>query len=229
MAGGKGTRLKPFTTCIPKPLVPIKDTPIIEILIKDLKNDGFTDIIICVNHMASLIQAFCGDGSKFGVNITYSFEDSPLGTIGPLSNIDYLEDDFLVVNGDTLTDLKFSDIYSYHVNNKSNITVGTTIRRQQIDFGVINREQKAGSVIIKSFEEKPELSIEVAMGVNVFNRHILFDYFNEIHKNSGSYYCGLDTLIKDYLENNVEILKYNFDGFWLDIGRPPDYDLANSL
>lgn len=226
MAGGKGTRLRPFTTCLPKPLVPIHEVPIIEILIEKLKKCGFTDIIICVNHMASLIQAFCGNGSKFGVNITYSMENEQLGTIGPISQITDLQDNFLVVNGDTLTDLNFREIFSYHINNDSNLTVGTYIRNQHVDFGVINLDSPESDVI-RSFDEKPHILYEVAMGINIFNRHFILSYLEERKKDTGSYCAGLDNVINYALSKKIVVDKYKYTGYWLDIGRPEDYDLAN--
>lgn len=230
MAGGKGTRLKPFTVSIPKPLVPINDKPIISSVIEKLKIAGFTDIIICVNHMADYIKAFCGDGSQYGISLRYSNENEPLGTIGPLSQISNLEENFLVINGDTLTDLNLSDIYNYHINNQSNITIGTTIRNQSIDFGVINQSLSKNITTIKTFIEKPTISIEVAMGINVFNRNFIHNYFKEFYKLNNTYSCGLDNLILDSLKNSTtKIVKYSFNGFWLDIGRPDDYNLANSL
>ena len=123
LAGGKGTRLKPYTVSLPKPLVPIGEMPILEIIILQLARSGFDHITLTVNHLADIIRAFCGDGSKWGIKIDYSLEDKPLSTMGPLKLISDLPDNFLIMNGDVLTDLDFGQLYDDHVNAGSIFTV----------------------------------------------------------------------------------------------------------
>ncbi len=126
LAGGKGTRLKPYTIVLPKPLVPIGETPILEIIIKQLIRHGFTHITLTVNHMEDIIKAFFGDGSKWNINIDYSLEDKPLSTMGPLKLIDDLPNDFLIMNGDILTDLNFGEFYNNHIENNNIFTISFT-------------------------------------------------------------------------------------------------------
>src|ERR671939_758318 len=153
LAGGKGTRLKPYTVTLPKPLVPIgDDMPILEIIIRQLSNCGFDHITIAVNHMANIIMAFFGDGSRWGVKIDYSFEEHPLSTIGPLTLIPDLPDNFLVMNGDILCDLDYRGFYNYHVEEKNEITVSVYKRSTKIDFGVLGYDE---SGVVNHFIEKP--------------------------------------------------------------------------
>ena len=138
LAGGKGTRLKPYTITLPKPLVPVGgELPILEIVIRQLKRAGFDHITIAVNHMAELVMAFFGDGSRWKTRIDYSIEESPLSTIGPLTLIRDLPPNFLVMNGDILCDLDYSDFYQHHVERQNDLTVSVYKRKTTIDFGVI--------------------------------------------------------------------------------------------
>ena len=133
LAGGKGTRLRPYTVVLPKPLMPIGEYPILEVVIRQLARQGFDRITIAVNHQAQLIIAFCGDGSRWGVRIDYSLEDRPLGTMGPLRLIDDLPPHFLVMNGDVLTDLSFVDFYLEHAASDRLFTISSHERVQQVD------------------------------------------------------------------------------------------------
>ena len=164
LAGGKGTRLKPYTATLPKPLVPVGDKAILEIVIKQLKKFGFDNITIAVNHMAELIMAYFGDGSRWEVAIDYSIEDTSLSTIGPLTLIDDLPENFLVMNGDILTDLNYQHLFNKHIESKNLITVSTYNRTTKIDFGVLDVE---GDSNIIGFREKSEYDFEVSMGIYV--------------------------------------------------------------
>ena len=218
LAGGKGARLKPYTTVIPKPLVPIGEKAIIEILINRLKNTGVNEIFICVNHLAEIIKAFLGDGKKFGLKINYSFEDKPLSTIAPLKLIKNLPDNFLVMNGDLLTDLDFKKLYQNHIESKALLTVSTFKRKVKIDFGVIEIDSKENKA--KKFLEKPEYNYDVAMGVNVINKKLL----KSIPADTP---FGFDDLMNMLLEKKEKINIFRYKGYWLDIGRPDDYEKAN--
>jgi NDP-sugar pyrophosphorylase family protein len=218
MAGGKGTRLKPYTTSIPKPLVPVGDKAIIEILLNRLKKNGVDEVFICLNHFAEMIAAFLGNGSKFGLKINYSLEERPLSTVAPLKLIHDLPEDFLVMNGDLLTDLDFSKLFQYHLKDSSLLTIATYSRKTKIDFGVI--EIDAATNTAKGFREKPEYQFDVSMGVYAMNKKIL----NFVPDNEP---FGFDHLMLKLLETRQRIAVFPYDGYWLDIGRPEDYEKAN--
>ena len=218
LAGGKGTRLRPYTTIIPKPLVPIGNKAILEILIDRLKKCGITGLTLCVNHLAELIMAYFSDGSKWGVKIKYSMEHKPLSTVAPIKLIKGLPENFLVMNGDLLTDLDFKKLYNYHLENKALITVATYKRTAKIDFGVIDVD--GNNNIALGFKEKPEYEVNVSMGVYVFNKKVL-DFVPDDES------FGFDDLMLALLAKDQTIKVYSYDGYWLDIGRPEDYEKAN--
>ena len=216
LAGGKGTRLKPYTVTIPKPLVPIGEHPILEVIIKQLVIHNFKHITLTVNHQADIIKAFFGDGSKWNVKIDYSFENKPLSTMGPLKLINDLPENFLIMNGDVLTDLNFSNFYDYHVKNKNIFTISSYKRKQIIDYGVLEVNKKSK---LSSFKEKPKITYNVSMGVYMANKEIL----NVIPQNTA---YGFDNLMSDMMELDKSIDVNEFGGYWLDIGRPDDYERA---
>jgi len=218
LAGGKGTRLKPYTTVIPKPLVPIGEKAILEILLTHLKKSGVDDVVLCVNHFAEIIMAFFGDGSRYGIRIRYSTEDQPLGTVAPLKLISDLPENFLVMNGDLLTDLDFQKLFEEHIHANTLLTVSTYQRTTKIDFGVIETDKLAKKMI--GFHEKPEYNFEVSMGVYVMN-HKTLDFIP-----SGKPF-GFDDLMLTLLEKKQTVKVYPYKGYWLDIGRPDDYEKAN--
>lgn len=218
LAGGKGIRLRPYTIIIPKPLVPLGDRAILEILIGRLKKYGITDLTLCVNHLSNLIIAYFGKGKKWGVNIKYSFEQEFLSTVAPIKLVKDLPENFLVMNGDLLTDLDFKELYNYHIENKSLITVATYNRTAKIDFGVIEIDKNKNIAV--EFVEKPEYELNVSMGVYVFNKKVL----NFIPDGQP---FGFDDLMQILIDKNKHIKVYPYDGYWLDIGRPEDYEKAN--
>ncbi|NPE27388.1 NTP transferase domain-containing protein [Methanococcoides sp. SA1] len=213
LAGGKGTRLAPYTTVLPKPLMPIGDMPILEIVIRQLKKNGFTDIVLAVGHLAGLIEAYFGDGSKWGVNITYSIEDEPLGTAGPLSLIDDLNENFLVMNGDLLTNVNYSDLMRFHLENGALSTVSMYTKDVPISLGVLELDDNGK---ITDYIEKPTLKYKVSMGIYVFNRKIL----KQIKKRE---YLDFPDLIKNLIGQDENVSGYMFEGYWMDIGRYEDY------
>ncbi|MEI6456003.1 MAG: sugar phosphate nucleotidyltransferase [bacterium] len=218
LAGGKGTRLKPYTTVIPKPLVPVGEKAILEILLARLKKSGVDEVILCVNHFAEIITAFFGDGSRHGIRIRYSIEDQPLGTVAPLKLISDLPENFLVMNGDLLTDLDFRDLYADHIKAGTLLTVSTYKRTTKIDFGVIEVDRQ--HLKMTGFREKPEYNFEVSMGVYAMNRKVL-DFVPD-----GKPF-GFDNLMLSLLEHDQTVRIYPYNGYWLDIGRPDDYEKAN--
>lgn len=215
LAGGKGTRLKPYTIALPKPLVPVGDKPILEIILLQLKQYGFTRIIITVNHKADLIETYFGDGSKWGIQIEYSFEDIPLGTMGPLKNILNLPDHFLVMNGDILSDINYAQLLERHIAENRLFTISSYKRIQYVDYGVLRLNDN----ILCGFEEKPQLSYDVSMGVYVSSKKIL----DEIPDNT---FFGFDHLMYQLLKEKKSVHVENYEGYWMDIGRPEDYQQA---
>ena len=153
LVGGKGTRLKPYTVVLPKALMPIGDFPILEVIIRQLAGYGFGHITLAVNHQAELIEAFFSDGSKWGVKIDYSLEDQPLSTMGPLKLIKDLPENFLVMNGDVLTDLDFAEFHDLHVKSGSIFTISSYVRDHKVDYGVLETD---GSGNLSGFNEKTE-------------------------------------------------------------------------
>ena len=217
LAGGKGTRLRPYTTTLPKPLVPIGDEfPILEIVIRQLALRGFVSATIAIGHQGHLIKAFVGDGSQWGLHVEYAEESEPLGTIGPVRQIlDSLPEHFLVMNGDILTDLDYGALMRAHIGSGAPITVATYRRDVHVDFGVLDIEGDR----ITGFREKPTLSYMVSMGVYGLSRATLTSY------PPGAF--GFDTLMRDLVGRNPRPAMYPFTGYWVDIGRPEDYDRAN--
>lgn len=219
LAGGKGTRLRPYTTLIPKPLVPLGGRySILEIIIIQLKKSGFTHITLAVNHLSHLIMSYFGDGSRLGVNIDYSLEDGELSTIGPLTLIDNLPESFLVMNGDILCDLDYRAFYESHIAAGSLISVSAFRREVKIDFGVL-RYDVTGQ--LDSFHEKPQYDFDVSMGIYALNRSVIEEL------PSGQKY-GFDNLMIDSLATGKRVDIRPFSGYWLDIGRPDDYEYADA-
>jgi len=216
LAGGKGTRLKPYTIAIPKPLVPIGETPILEIIIKQLANQGFDHITITINHMADIIKAFFGDGSKWNIKIDYSLEEKPLSTMGPLKLISDLPENFLIINGDILTDLNFREFYDWHIANNNIYSISSYIRQQKNDFGVLEIDENSRLI---SFQEKPITKFNVSMGVYSANKRIL-DFIPE------NIAYGFDDLMLELIKRGENASVKPFNGNWLDIGRPDDYEKA---
>jgi len=217
LAGGEGTRLKPYTVALPKPLVPIGETPIVEIIIKQLAHQGFNHITLAVNHMADIIKAFFGNGSKWNIKIDYSIEKKALSTMGPLKLIKDLPENFLIMNGDILTDLIFEDFYNWHITNKNLFSISSYIRQQKIDYGVLEVDDDS---ILTGFHEKPITDFNVSMGVYMANKNIL-----DLIPDDTTF--GFDDLMMELLNKGKNINVKLFKGYWLDIGRPDDFDKAS--
>jgi NDP-sugar pyrophosphorylase family protein len=216
LAGGKGSRLRPFTKVMPKPLIPIADDlSILEVILKQLKFYGFNDIILAVNHMSELLKAFFQNGESLGLNISYSKEEKFLGTAGPLSIINNLDENFLVMNGDILTTLNYKDLWDYHLDNESNITISSFRKQIKIDLGVLKTQDNN----FEDYIEKPVYDFIVSMGIYVMNKSIV----KLIPQNQ---YFDIPDLILKAKSLNNKIKLYSGDYNWLDIGRIDDYENA---
>lgn len=222
MAGGKGTRLQPFTAVFPKPLMPLGDMPVIELLLHQLRSAGVTDVYLAVNHLHHLIRAFCGDGSRFGLNLEYSLEDSPLGTAGPLGGLlTRLDGDFIVTNGDLLTTLNLRRLIDAHNENKAAATISVYEREVKIDFGIV---QTDGHMNLTGYLEKPVTRHLVSMGLYVLNRDAVAPHVTL------NQYLDMPDLMKALMAEERHVhCHHQPDSFWLDIGRPDDYATAQKL
>ena len=216
LAGGKGTRLKPYTIALPKPLVPIDELPILEIVIRQLAQQGFDHITITINHLSELIKAFFGDGSKWNIKIDYSLEEKPLSTMGPLTLIKDLPENFLIMNGDVLTDLNFGNFLDDHSSEKNLFTISSYTRVEKSEYGVLETNTKNELI---NFFEKPEHQIQVSMGVYAANKKII----SLIPKDT---FFGFDHLMLKLIEHAKHPTVKPFKGYWMDIGRPDDYQRA---
>jgi len=218
LAGGKGSRLLPYTTIVPKPLMPVGEKPVLEIILEQLRSFGMEDIILTISHLGELIMAFCGDGSKFGVKIDYSWEDKPLGTVGALGLVrDDLSETFLTINGDTLTDLNFLELVNYHKRNGALVTIALKRREVHIDFGVVELDD---SHLVREYIEKPVISHTVSMGVYVFEPRVL-DYIPPGES------LDFPDLIRRLLARGEPVGGFVCDNYWWDMGRPEDFRKAN--
>ncbi|MBA7621034.1 UTP--glucose-1-phosphate uridylyltransferase [subsurface metagenome] len=219
LAGGLGTRLKPFTEVIPKPLLPIGEKSVLEIQISRLKKYGFDEIFLCTNYKSEYIKNFFGDGSRYGVKLTISKEDKPLGTAGPLSLIkDKLDKPFVVMNGDILSLIDFSKFYDFSLGKNTNLTIAIKKLVTPYAFGNIYFDGD----YVTGIEEKPDIVTYVLAGIYGMKP----DIFNFIPENE---YFGMDSLIKVLLRKKIPVAKYEMSEYWIDIGRLNDYETAQDI
>ena len=216
LAGGKGTRLAPYTHILPKPLMPIGDMPILEVLLRQMKRAGVDEVVLTVGHLAQLLQAFFLDGKQWGLRIHYSYEDQPLGTAGPLSLIECLDETFLVSNGDVLTTLDLEELIRFHKEHGGIATIAVHRRQVRIDLGVV---QWNGGDTICGYIEKPVYDYTVSMGIYVFEPRVL-EY---IPRNR---YLDFPDLVLKLIAAGEKVTGYTFAGYWKDLGRPDDYEEA---
>lgn len=217
LAGGKGTRLAPYTTILPKPLMPIGEMPILEIMLRQMRRAGIDEVTLTVGHLAGLLRAFFQDGSQLGMKIDYSSEDQPLGTAGPLSLLHGLDDTFLVSNGDVLTTLDLKSLIDFHKRSNAIATIASHNRSIKIDLGVLQTSQDQ----IVGYIEKPTYDFYVSMGIYVFDPRILeYIPYNQ--------YLDLPNLVLKLIAAGERVVSYRFDGYWMDLGRVSDYEQAVS-
>ncbi len=216
LAGGLGSRLRPFTEAIPKPLLPIGEKSILEVQVLHLKENGFTDIFIATNYKAEYVESFMGDGSRYGVNLKFSKEVKPLGTCGPITLLkSELDQPFVLMNGDILTTLNFEKFYNSAMQNDALLTIVTKNILTPFNFG--NVTSRNG--YITNLEEKPNFKLEIVAGIYVFKPEI----FPQIPENE---YFGMDTLMKNMLSKKQRVARYLMEEYWVDIGRYEDYQTA---
>jgi len=220
LAGGKGSRLAPYTAVIPKPLMPLGDRPILDVVIRQLAHHGFDRVTIAVGYLAHLIQAVLGDGSEQGVQIDYHLETEPLGTAGPLATIADHES-LLAMNGDLLTDLDYGAFYAAHKASGNAMSVAVHRRVVQNDYGVLHLADGDTDIVsVTGYEEKPKTSITVSMGVYAIEPEAL------AMVPAGRF--DIPDLVVKLLDEGMGVGAYPFEGYWLDIGRPDDYDRAQA-
>lgn len=216
LAGGLGTRLKPFTQVIPKPLLPIGESSVLEIQILSLRKHGVDEIFIATNYMSEYMKAFLGDGSKYGVRLVFSNETTPLGTCGPVTLLeDRLKEPFLLMNGDVLTTLNFRQAHDFALSTKADLTVVTKEITTPFHFGNVISDGD----YIREVHEKPNFVLEILSGIYVMKPAL----FGFIPKNT---YYGIDSLIKDLIAKKMAVARYLMKEYWLDIGQIESYETA---
>jgi NDP-sugar pyrophosphorylase family protein len=220
LAGGRGSRLAPYTTVIPKPLLPVGERPILEIVLQQLMTAGVGDVVIAVGHLAHLVQAVLGDGGAHGLRIRYHVEQEPLGTAGPLVRLDGLTDTFLMMNGDVLTDLDYRRLARAHRDADNVLTIATHRRTVQTDYGILHTDGAVGTTqLVRGYDEKPTHSYLVSMGVYVLEPSAV------AHVPPDRPY-DFPELVQALLAAGERVGSFEHDGYWLDIGRHDDYEQA---
>lgn len=218
LAGGRGTRLAPYTKILPKPLMPIGDMPILEVLLRQMRHAGIQEVVMTVGHLAGLLHAFFKDGSEWGLEISYSQENSPLGTAGPISLIGNLNETFLVTNGDVLTTLDLAELIAFHHSQKAAATIAVHRREVRIDLGVVQMDDTHQ---LRGYLEKPTYPYVVSMGIYVFEPRVL-DYIPH------GQYLDFPDLVLKMIAAGERVVGFPFEGYWMDLGRPDDYEQAGA-
>lgn len=216
LAGGEGRRLRPYTAVLPKPLMPLGERPILDHLLGQLRRQGFSDVLLSVGYLASLIEAYCGDGERFGVSLGYLREDSPLGTAGPIRLLQPEGEPFLVLNGDVLTDLDLNALVRFHQDNGQLLTVASYLKEVRIHLGVLELDEEGR---ITDYIEKPLLHHPVSMGVYCCSPEIV-EFVPRARR------FDLPDLVNALLASGRPVRAYQHRGCWLDIGRHEDYEQA---
>ncbi len=220
LAGGKGTRLRPYTTVLPKPLMPVGDRPILDIVVRQLKAAGFERITMATGYLAELIEVFFRNGENYGISIDYFREQEPLGTVGALSMIDGLgESDFLVMNGDVLTDIDYAALLEHHAASGAAATIATKTRDVRIELGVLVFGDPEDRSRLTGYMEKPKVRYEASMGIYCFAPRAL------AHIERGKP-LDFPTLITKLVGVGETVRAHRSDDYWLDIGRHDDYEAA---
>ncbi len=219
LAGGQGSRLRPYTTILPKPLMPVGELPIAEIIVRQLARAGLTHIAISTGHLAELIEAYFADGKRWGVHIQYIREDRPMGTAGALQFVENLTKDFLVINGDILTDLDFGKLMKVHAQKRAAATIAIAERIVKTDFGVIETGPDGA---LQDYIKKPAQRLWVSTGINVLSSRCL----KFLKKNEP---LGMPELMLRLKAAGEPVRCFKTRGYWLDLGRREDLDLAQEV
>jgi NDP-sugar pyrophosphorylase family protein len=219
LAGGLGTRLRPYTTVLPKPLMPVGDRPILDIVVRQLAHAEFDRITIATGYLAELIEAFFGDGSRYGIPIDYFREEQPLGTVGALSLIDGLDQDFLVMNGDILTDIDYGALLERHREGGQTATIAAHQRDVQVSLGVMRFEHESDPALVTDYIEKPVLSYVVSMGVYCFAPRVR-EHIGRAQR------LDFPDLVLRLIAAGEKVRAWRSEDHWLDIGRHDDYEQA---
>ncbi len=216
MAGGLGTRLKPITHIIPKPLLPLGEKSVLEVTIQKLKDQGFDEIFMAVYYKSDLFESYFGDGSKFGLKISFSMEKQRLGTAGPMLLLkDRLEEPFLVLNGDILTNLDFNNLKKYHQEHRADMTLVTKMIQLPLHYGVVEKEADR----VLEIKEKPVIESEINAGIYFVNPEVL-DF---IPPNQT---FDMTELMRTLIDSGKKVSAFLLEDYWLDIGQMQDYQKA---
>lgn len=219
LAGGEGTRLRPYTAVLPKPLLPIGDRPVLDIVLRQLHASGFERVTVATGYMAELIEAVLNHRNTFGMSIDYVREAEPLGTVGPLAMIEGLVEPFLVMNGDILTDLDYRKLVADHVASEAIATIATTTRHIDVTLGVLECEDGDDPDRLTGYIEKPKLTYQVSMGVYCFSPIVLDHIEPGVH-------LDLPDLVLRLIARGQVVRAWRSDAYWVDFGRREDYDRA---
>jgi NDP-sugar pyrophosphorylase family protein len=219
LAGGQGTRLRPYTTVLPKPLMPVGDRPVMDIIVRQLRRAGFERVTVATGHLAELIETFFGDGSGYGVTIDYFRETTPLGTVGALAQIEDLDEDFLVMNGDVLTDLDYAGLMRAHARTEAIATIAATTRTVEVTLGVLHCGDEGDPTRLTDYLEKPRIDYSASMGVYAFSPAVL------AHITPGEHLDFPDLILR-LIDREQPVRALPSGDYWLDIGRAEDYELA---
>jgi NDP-sugar pyrophosphorylase family protein len=219
LAGGEGVRLRPYTAVIPKPLMPLGDRPVLEIVLHQLREAGFERVTICTGYLASLIEAFFGDGSGYGIPIDYVQEREPLGTVGALALMHDLDQPFLLMNGDIVTDLSYAELMARHVASGASLTIAATTRRVEVSLGVLETLDASAPDRVTGFVEKPKIDFEASMGVYGMSPDAV-DFVEP------GIPLDFPELVKRLIAAGRDVRAWTPDAYWLDIGRHDDYETA---
>jgi NDP-mannose synthase len=219
LAGGKGTRLAPYTSVLPKPLMPIGDRSILELVIGQLRDGGITGVTLCVGYLSHLIEAVLGSRKHLGVDISYVREEEALGTAAPLRLVEGLDSTFIAMNGDVLTTLDYNDLIRHHRRDRNVLTIATRARPIQIDYGVLHLGSNGSSNRVEAYVEKPKMTSTVSMGIYVLEPHAL-SYI------PADGYFDFPDLVQALLKAGERVGAYRYEGMWFDIGRRDDYERA---
>jgi NDP-sugar pyrophosphorylase family protein len=219
LAGGEGQRLRPYTAVLPKPLMPLGDRPIMDVIVRQLRHAGAARITVATGYLAELIEVFFGDGNKYGIPIDYFREDEPLGTAGALALVDGLDDHFLVMNGDVLTDLDYARLFEDHCQSDAVATIATQKREVEISLGVLQFGDEADPTRLTDYLEKPHIDYQASMGVYCFSPAVIEHIEPGVR-------LDFPDLILRLLGRGHTVRAWPSTDYWLDIGRHDDYELA---